>query len=353
MAGRAVHKKGAKAAGTAGGAEASDKKPALRPIPRPSPAAAGEKPPPQSSTRGGHGTPANTALARVGQNKQPNVGYSKKTIALVYDFDGTLSPRPMQEYSFLPQLGLDAQEFWAECGRVAKAQRADPLITYMHLMYKKAKEKGLKVDRADLVAQGAAVELYPGVREWFAEIGAYVALREETPGISLRHYLISSGLTEIIEGTAIYPHFHNVFASEYWFEPYETPFPKRVITDTGKTQYLFRINKGIEDLGLSINGHMPESERPIPWANMIYFGDGETDVPSMALMKKSGGAALAVHNPALSSRTCEDLFHAGRVDFYAGADYRRGSDLFKRACLLLDRILADIRVREEVWGLGR
>ena len=161
------------------------------------------------------------------------------------------------------------------------------------------------------------------------------------------------GFTEIVEGTSIYKRFHNVFASEYWFDAYDLPYPKRVITDTGKTQYLFRINKGIEDLGDSINGHMPESERPIPWANMIYFGDGETDVPSMALMKKSGGAALAVHNPALSSRTCEDLFHAGRVDFYAGADYRRGSDLFKRTCLLLDRILADIRVREEVWGLGR
>ncbi len=279
-------------------------------------------------------------------------GFDKRTIALVYDFDGTLSPRPMQEYSFLPQLGLDPKEFWAECGRVAKEQGADPLITYMHLMYKKAREKGLRVDRDDLVRQGAAVELYPGVTEWFGEIDAYVRLRAETHGITLRHYLVSSGLTEIIEGTSIYPNFHNVFASEYWFEPYETPFPKRVITDTGKTQYLFRINKGIEDLGESINGHMPEHERPIPWSNMIYFGDGETDVPSMALMKKSGGYAIAVHDAARSADTCRELFRAGRVDFYAPADYRRGSQLFKRTCLLLDRILADIRVREEVWVLG-
>jgi len=297
------------------------------------------------------------ALAPVAANANAapahatRAGFSKKTIALVYDFDGTLSPRPMQEYSFLPQLGIDAKDFWSECTALAKARQADPLITYMHLMYKKAKEKGLVVDRDALVAQGASVELYPGVTEWFDEIGAYVNLRAETHGITLRHYLISSGLTEIIEGTAIARHFHNVFASEYWFEPYETPFPKRVITDTGKTQYLFRINKGIEDLGESINGHMPESERPIPWPNMIYFGDGETDVPSMALMKKSGGAAIAVHTPGASSKTCEELFRAGRVDFYAGADYRRGSDLFKRTCLLLDRILADIRVREEVWGL--
>ena len=284
-------------------------------------------------------------------------GFTKKTIALVYDFDGTLSPKPMQEYSFLPQLGVSAADFWAECGRVAKEQHADPLITYMHLMYKKAKEKGLRIDRKDLVRQGRDVELFAGVTTWFKEIEAYVRLRAESPvgeqhGITLRHYLVSSGLTEIVEGTPIYKHFHNVFASEYWFEAYETPFPKRVITDTGKTQYLFRINKGIEDQSESINAHMPEDARPIPFSNMIYFGDGDTDVPSMALMRKSGGHAIAVHTPGGPDAKCVDLFKAGRVDFYAGADYRRGSDLFKRTCLLLDRMLADIRVREEMWGLG-
>jgi len=279
-------------------------------------------------------------------------GYSKKTIALVYDFDGTLSPKPMQEYSFLPQLGLDAAEFWAECGRVAKAQGADPLITYMHLMYKKAKEKGIRIDRADLVKQGASVELFAGVEAWFKEIEDYVALRAESTGITLRHYLVSSGLTEIVEGTSIYKNFHNVFASEYWFDAYDLPYPKRVITDTGKTQYLFRINKGIEDLGESINAHMPEAARPIPFSNMIYFGDGDTDVPSMALMRKSGGHAIAVHPPGGAAEKCVDLFKAGRVDFFAPADYRRGSDLFKRTCLLLDRMLADIRVREEMWELG-
>jgi phosphoserine phosphatase len=294
------------------------------------------------------------ALRGKGPSKAPAAkpGYGKKTIALVYDFDGTLSPRPMQEYSFLPQLGLDAKAFWAECGRVAREQGADPLITYMHLMYRKAKEKGIRIDRKDLVAQGRDVELYQGVVQWFDEIAKYAAIRAESEGIALRHYLISSGLTEIIEGTVIRKHFHNVFASEYWFEAYDLPFPKRVITDTGKTQYLFRINKGIEDLGESINGHMPEDARPIPFSNMIYFGDGDTDVPSMALMRKSGGHAIAVHGPGESDLKCQELFRAGRVDFYAPADYRRGSELFRRTCLLLDRILADIRVKEEAWGLG-
>ena len=296
-----------------------------------------------------------STAAKSKKKTKPAETFNKKTIALVYDFDGTLSPRPMQEYSFLPQLGIEAKAFWDECTQVARAQGADPLITYMHLMYKKAKEKGLRIDRADLVRQGASVELFPGVETWFDAIADYIKIRAESAGVELRHYLVSSGLTEIIEGTKIRPYFHNVFASEYWFDAYELPYPKRVITDTGKTQYLFRINKGIEDLGESINAHMPEEQRPIPFRNMIYFGDGETDVPSMALMRKSGGHAIAVH-PAEKGRgyeTCLDLFRAGRVDFYATADYRRGSDLFKRTCLLLDRMLADIAVQEEVWKVGR
>lgn len=279
--------------------------------------------------------------------------FEKKVIALVYDFDGTLSPKPMQEYTFLPKIGQDPKSFWAESNKLAKEQGADSLITYMHLMYKKAKAAGVRIDREDLVALGREVELFPGVEGWFDEIAEYVRIAAEGHGVTLRHYLVSSGLTEIIEGTSIYPRFHNVFASEYWFDAYDLPYPKRVITDTGKTQYLFRINKGVENLGDSINDHMPEGARPIPFSNMIYFGDGETDVPSMAVMRKNGGYAVAVHGPGKQKQKCVDLFKAGRCDFFGQADYRRGSDLFRRTCLLLDRILADIRVREEMWKLEK
>ncbi|HJU31735.1 MAG TPA: HAD family hydrolase [Hyphomicrobiaceae bacterium] len=279
--------------------------------------------------------------------------FDKKTIALVYDFDGTLSPKPMQEYAFLPKINTDPEAFWAESNRLAKQHAADPLITYMHLLYKKAKERNVRIDRSDLVAQGKLVELFPGVEGWFDVIGDYVKAHAQSHGVSLRHYLVSSGLTEIIEGTAIRRRFHNVFASEYWFEAYDLPYPKRVITDTGKTQYLFRINKGVEDLGDNINQHMPESARPIPFSNMIYFGDGDTDVPSMAVMRKNGGHAVAVYPPGKSKAKCVDLFKANRCDFFAPADYRAGSELYKRTCLLLDRILADIRVQEEMWRLGR
>ena len=279
--------------------------------------------------------------------------FAKKTIALIYDFDGTLSPRPMQEYAFLPQIGIDPAAFWAESNRMAQEHKADPLITYMHLLYKKAKEANVRIDREDLVAQGRDVELFEGVLDWFGEIEDYVKIRAESHGISLRHYLISSGLTEIVEGTPIYDRFDNVFASEYWFDAYDLPYPKRVITDTGKTQYLFRINKGVEDLGETINEHMDENARPIPFSNMIYFGDGDTDVPSMAVTRKNGGHAIAVYPPGGRRKKCVDLFKAGRIDFFAPADYRRGSDLFRRTCLLIDRILASICVEEEMWKVAR
>jgi len=292
-----------------------------------------------------------SALKRTKRSKR-GAAYDKKIIALVYDFDGTLSPRPMQEYAFLPKIGVDAREFWAEANRISREEGADVLITYMHLMYQKAKAAGVVVNRNDLVAQGKAVEFYPGVKDWFDKIEDYATSVAGSDGVTLRHYLISSGLSEIVEGTSIYKKFHNVFASEYWFDAYELPYPKRVITDTGKTQYLFRINKGLEDMGESINEHMDEALRPVPFANMIYFGDGDTDVPSMAVMRKNGGHAIAVHTPGGDETKCVNLFEAGRVDFYAGADYRAGSDLYQRTCLLIDRMVADIRVREETWHMA-
>jgi len=296
---------------------------------------------------------AHANVAQKSSPKQTSPKFDRKTIALVYDFDGTLCPRPMQEYAFLPKIGIDPESFWRESNLIAKAEKADPLITYMHLLYKKAKAKGVVINRQDLVDQGRQVELFPGVETWFDAISSYVRTHAHSQDVVLRHYLISSGLTEIIEGTSIYKRFHNVFASEYWFEAYEMPYPKRVITDTGKTQYLFRINKGVEDLGDNINQHMPEDSRPIPFSNMIYFGDGDTDVPSMAVMRKNGGHAVAVYPPRGSRSKCVDLFKAGRCDVFAAADYNIGTELFDRTCLLLDRVLADIRLQEEIWRMGR
>lgn len=275
--------------------------------------------------------------------KQPP---GKNTIALIYDFDGTLSPRNMQEYAFLPKIGMDPGKFWSEVSKLSIEREAEPLITYMHLMYQIAKDKNIEIKRDDLVAQGRDVEFCPGVEKWFSLMEAYV--KKQSSGlVNVRHYLVSSGLKEIVEGTKIYPHFHNVFASEYFFDAYGLPYPKRVITDTSKTQYLFRINKGVEDVNLSINSHMPEKDRPIPFSQMIYFGDGETDVPSMAVTRQNNGFAIAVYPKEKPADICKELFKVGRVDFYAEADFTKGSDLHLRTCLLVDKILSDIKVREE------
>ena len=170
----------------------------------------------------------------------------------------------------------------------------------------------------------------------------------------MKHYLVSSGLIEIIEGTKIRKHFANVFASEYWFEAYELPFPKRIISDTGKTQFLFRINKGIEDLGDNINAHMPEDQRPDPVRQHdLLRRRRHRRAEHGASEEERRPCHRRATRPGESAGKCVDLFKAGRCDFYAGADYRDGSDLFKRTCLLLDRIIADIRVKEEVRGLGK
>jgi hypothetical protein len=287
--------------------------------------------------------PSNKAPKKSAASAAPAV---QNTIALIYDFDGTLSPKNMQEYAFLPKIGLDPKKFWTEVAKLSIERQAEPLITYMHLMYQKAQEKGVQILREDLVAQGRDVAFCPGVEGWFELIEGYVKQRSGGD-VTVRHYLISSGLKEIIEGTSIYDQFYNVFASEYFFEAYQLPYPKRVITDTSKTQYLFRINKGVEDVNQSINSHMPENDRPIPFQQMIYFGDGETDVPSMAVTRQNNGFAIAVYPKEKNSNICKELFSVGRVDFYAEADYTEGSDLHKRTCLLIDKILCDIKVRQE------
>ena len=295
---------------------------------------------------------SSSTRAKNAHSKTTKQKYQKNIIALVYDFDGTLSPKPMQEYTFLPQIGVSPKKFWSEVNKLTKEHEAEGLITYMHLMYKKAKAKGIEIRRQDLVNLGENVELFHGVTEWFENINQYIKeLSNNT--VSVRHYLVSSGLKEIVEGTSIYPHFHNVFASEYLFEAYDLPYPKRVITDTSKTQYLFRINKGIENLNDSINKHMPESERPIPFQNMIYFGDGETDVPSMTVMRKNGGHAIAVYPPRGSKENCIELFRAKRVDFFATANFKENSELYKRTTLLINKILSDIYVSEEMWKLEK
>ena len=281
------------------------------------------------------------------------VKLKRNIIALIYDFDGTLSPQPMQEYTVLPEIGMQPGEFWDAVNAEAKATGGEPIITYMRLMYEKADAAKVPITRDDLKALGRHVQYFKGVESWFDLINSYVQQKSDGT-VSTRHYIISSGLREILEGVSIFRHFHNVFASEYYFDHYgRATYPNRVITDTTKTQYLFRFNKGMEDLGKSINSHMPEALRPIPFSNMVYFGDGMTDVPSMAVTRQNGGHSLAVFPPRRSAKAGKELFNAGRVDFYAAADYREGSDLHRRTSLILDKVITDILLRQETAALSR
>ncbi|MCP5151834.1 MAG: haloacid dehalogenase-like hydrolase [Ectothiorhodospiraceae bacterium] len=278
------------------------------------------------------------------------VGFARDEIAIVYDFDGTLSPQPMQEYTVLPELGIEPAAFWSAVDREVAASECEGMLVYMRHLVEEAARRGVRLGRADLRALGRRVRYFPGVPGWFARTDAWV--RERGRGrVRIGHYVVSAGLREILDGVSIRPAFRRVYASEYHFDRRGVAtFPKVLITDTTKTQYLFRINKGRLDLRQSINTHMPEGERPIPFSNIVYIGDGLTDVPSMAVTRQAGGHALAVWNrdrPG-AREGCEALLAASRVDFIAPADYRAGSTLERRVRLLLDAVIADIRYRREL-----
>jgi len=276
--------------------------------------------------------------------------FFQDTIALVYDFDGTLSPQPMQEYTVLPKIGARPKAFWKTVNDEARATESDTMLVYMRHIIEKLEAGQLRVKREDFAAMAKAIEYFPGVETWFGRMNRYVG-RKGRGRVKIRHYLISAGQKEILEGVSIRRHFRRIYASEYHFNHNGiATFPKLLVTDTMKTQFLFRINKGREGVGESINEHMPEGERPIPFQNMIYVGDGMTDVPSMALTKKSGGHTVAVYQPSGKGRaTCVKLLNAGRADFIAAADYRPLSKLSRRVELLLDAIIADIAYRREAF----
>jgi hypothetical protein len=275
--------------------------------------------------------------------------FFQNTIALVYDFDGTLSPQPMQEYTVLPKIGEVPAQFWEKVNREARESESDPMLVYMRHIIEALERHQVDVKREDFAAMAHAIKYFPGVTTWFDRMDAYVRKRSKGQ-VKLQHYLISAGQKEILEGASIRGHFKRIYASEYHFNHHGVAtFPKVLVTDTQKTQFLFRINKGIEDVRESINEHMDEARRPIPFPNIIYIGDGMTDVPSMAITKKNGGHAIAVYNPRekRGRETCLKLLKADRVDFVSEADYRATSKLTRRVRLLLDAIIADVAYERE------
>lgn len=272
------------------------------------------------------------------------------TIAMIYDFDGTLTPQPMQEYTVLPELDVKPASFWRAVKKQAYETRGDQMLAYMRMLKDKIDEKKQHISRNDFRALGRQIRYFPGVPAWFGRAAKYV---ERASGgiVKLKNYIISAGQKEILEGVTIRRHFARIFASEYYFDHHDVAtFPNIVVNDTIKTQYIFRINKGKEDIRQTINEHMPEDERVIPFGNMIYLGDGMTDVPGMTVTKKSGGYAIAVYKPGdrKTHAVCRRLLKANRVDFYAPADYRANKTLERRVRLILDIIIAQVMYQLEL-----
>lgn len=263
-------------------------------------------------------------------------------IAIAYDFDGTLAPGNMQEYDFVPALGMTSKEFWHEATELEMKHQADKILAYMHLMILKAGAKGLPIRKEDFIKYGKSVDLFEGVTSWFERMNAYA----KTQHVELKHYIISSGIREMIEGTPIAKEFHKIFASSFIYDHHGVAvWPALAINYTTKTQYLFRINKGSLDVcnHTDINKFIPDSERPMPFEQMIFIGDGETDIPSFRLVKEQRGHAIAVYRPKTpkAKEKSQALVTEGRVNFIAPANYIEGSEIEKMVKAIIDKVVAD------------
>ena len=271
----------------------------------------------------------------------------KPIIALIYDFDGTLSPGNMQEFGFIQAIGQTPEEFWSKSDGIAIGQDASNILAYMKLMFDEAHRQGIRLTRKDFRRYGADIKLYDGVRDWFRNVNEYGKSR----GVIIEHYINSSGLKEIIEGSPIASEFKHIFAGSYIYnEEGEAVWPGIAVDYTAKTQFLFKIQKGIFSSrdAQKVNESMADESKRIPFTNMIYFGDGETDVPSMKVISMFGGNTIAVFDPAKPHKraAAQKLQRQGRANFITPAVYYRDSRTFRLTCAIIDKIKAEYDLKE-------
>ncbi|MCI5773462.1 MAG: haloacid dehalogenase-like hydrolase [Erysipelotrichaceae bacterium] len=262
-----------------------------------------------------------------------------KKIAIMYDFDKTLSNKDMQEYSLIPSLGYaDNAKFWQEVTAFSKKHKMDPILSYMYWVLLKS-QNGLAYDY--LKNLGQDVEFFPGVIDWFERINAYGL----ACGYEIEHYIISSGMKEMIKGTCIAKHFRKIFACKYVYEDERAIWPGVCVNYTTKTQYIFRINKQVldENDDESLNTYISLEQRPIPFSRMVYIGDGITDVPCMRLVKEYGGNSIVVYNKdkEKSQKIAKKLITEKRANFMCEANYEENSKIDKVVKMIIDKIHAD------------
>lgn len=269
-----------------------------------------------------------------------------RRMAICYDFDKTLSPDDMQTFTLIPSFGIDKAEFWDSSNKLAEENLMDKNLAWMFelIRYSKFRQKSLKKEYFHEI--GADVKLYKGVEDWFKRTTEYAARR----GIELEHYIISSGLKEIIEGSKISSAFKRIYASSYLYSTDGiAEWPAQAVNYTNKTQYIFRIAKGfMDEYDERVNNSMSEEQLRIPYENIVYIGDSATDIPCMRLVKSRGGYSIGVYDPEKDNRTkVYQLYNDGRLNFYAPADYTTRGELFTYIKQVINEIEAKENIKTE------
>lgn len=282
-------------------------------------------------------------------------------LAICYDFDGTLVPGNMQERDFIPKIGMTSSDFWAEVRQESERHKADNILVYMNLMLERAQAAKVPVRESDIRSYGSHLRFFRGVLPytergkshdgWFDRINAY----GKASGVEVEHYIISSGIREMILGSKIGGAFKAVFASSFWYDHNGVArWPALALNYTTKTQYLFRINKGsleVHDHSV-INRYVPKAERAVPFDHMIFIGDGDTDIPCFRLIKDQGGHSIAVYDPKKDTgkTSAEKLAEEGRIAYFAAADYRELSGVERIVKAVIDATAANVYLRS--LGVG-
>lgn len=278
------------------------------------------------------------------------MGFARKTkedrpvLAVCYDFDKTLSPDNMQAQGYIQSVGFDEDQFWKESNEVAVANDMDSNLAYMLKMVQEA-EGNLVLTRKALAEYGAKVRLFPGVEGWFDRIRRYG--REH--GVIVEHYIISSGLKEMIEGTRIAGEFEKIYASAFYYnERGVAKWPAQSINYTTKTQLLFRIEKGVLDINdPAVNTYFPPDKIRVPFRNIVYLGDSDTDIPCMKLVNVNGGHAIGVYDPDSGDRAkVQKMIRENRIKYYAPADYRDDSDLDRLIKMIIRKTAEDEKLED-------
>ncbi len=270
----------------------------------------------------------------------------KPVVAICYDFDKTLSPNDMQAQGYIQSVGYDVDEFWKDSNSVAFANEMDQNLAYMYKMVDEARGRFV-FNRQALMDYGSKVELFKGVEEWFDRIRQY----GEENGVIVEHYIISSGLKEMIEGTSIAKKgvFEQIYANSFYYDDRgEVRWPAQVVNYTNKTQFLFRIEKGVLNPNdPMVNDYIPLEDVRVPFRNMIYIGDSDTDVPCMRLVNAYGGHSIGVYNSETGDKTkVYKMMQEDRIRYFAPADYTEGSELDQLVKVIIDRTQANEKLHK-------